>query len=193
VKAVVTGVAGFIGSHLARKLLADGHQVIGIDALTDYYDVNVKKQNLADILDGDFSFYFGDINNIDLSAILNGAEWIFHQAGQPGVRQSWGSDFSIYVRENIAATQKLLEAAKACSTLRRLVYASSSSIYGNAERYPTSETARPQPSLQNTCVRCTPRISDCQRSPFAISPFMVLASGPIWPLHVSFVPRSLMR
>ena len=144
-KAVVTGVAGFVGSHLARKLLTDGHQVIGIDALTDYYDVDIKKRNLADLPNGDFSFCFGNINDVDLSAVLSGADWIFHQAGQPGVRKSWGSDFSIYVRENIAATQKLLEAAKACSTLKRLVYASSSSIYGNAERYPTSETARPQP------------------------------------------------
>jgi UDP-glucuronate 4-epimerase len=145
VKTVVTGVAGFVGSHLARKLLTDGHQVIGIDALTDYYDVDIKKRNLADLPNGNFSLYFDNINDVDLSAVLSGADWIFHQAGQPGVRTSWGSDFSIYVLENIAATQKLLEAAKACSTLKRLVFASSSSIYGNAEQYPTSETARPQP------------------------------------------------
>jgi len=145
VKAVVTGVAGFVGSHLARTLLAQGHQVIGIDALTDYYDVSIKKRNLAGIANKNFHFHFANLNEMDLPTVLDEADWIFHQAGQPGVRTSWGTEFSVYIRENVAATQKLLEAAKTCGSLKRLVYASSSSIYGNADQYPTSEIARPQP------------------------------------------------
>ncbi|HEY0240553.1 MAG TPA: NAD-dependent epimerase/dehydratase family protein [Friedmanniella sp.] len=144
-RALVTGVAGFVGSNLARQLLREGHEVVGIDVLTDYYEVSIKRGNLASILETGFTFVEADLNTVDLGALLADVDWIFHQAGQPGVRMSWGKDFAIYVRQNIEATQRLLEAAKDSPNLKRLVYASSSSIYGNAERYPTSEEDRPQP------------------------------------------------
>jgi UDP-glucuronate 4-epimerase len=144
-RALVTGAAGFVGSTLARQLLREGHEVIGVDALTDYYEVSIKERNLAAIPRERFTFHRANLNDMDLSKLLSGVEWIFHQAGQPGVRKSWGEDFSIYVRENVQATQRLLEAARHSAALQRLVYASSSSIYGNAECYPTPETARPQP------------------------------------------------
>lgn len=144
-RALVTGVAGFVGSALAKRLLADGHEVVGIDALTDYYELSIKKANVATIPCRDFTFLQGDLNTVDLDALITDVDWIFHQAGQPGVRMSWGEDFSVYLRENIAATQRLLEAAKRSSRLQRFVYASSSSVYGNAESYPTAETARPHP------------------------------------------------
>jgi UDP-glucuronate 4-epimerase len=144
-RALVTGVAGFVGSTLASQLCADGHDVVGIDALTDYYDVKMKRNNLAGIPEHKFTFHHADLNEADLPELLSGIDWVFHQAGQPGVRKSWGSDFAIYVRDNVQATQRLLEAAKHSTSLKRLVYASSSSIYGNAESYPTVETARPQP------------------------------------------------
>jgi len=144
-RALVTGVAGFVGSTLAKQLLREGHEVVGIDVLTDYYEVSIKRGNLASIPETGFTFVQADLNTVDLGALLADVDWIFHQAGQPGVRMSWGKDFAIYVRQNIEATQRLLEAAKDAPRLKRLVYASSSSIYGNAERYPTSEDDRPQP------------------------------------------------
>lgn len=144
-KALVTGVAGFIGSTLARRLLADGHEVVGVDVLTDYYELSIKRANLAGIPSRHFTFVRSDLNTVDLGALLTDVDWVFHQAGQPGVRMSWGQDFAVYVRENVEATQRLLEAAKQSPRLQRLVYASSSSVYGDAESYPTPETARPQP------------------------------------------------
>ncbi len=144
-KALVTGVAGFVGHTLAKALLTQGHEVVGIDMVTDYYEVAIKERNLASIPPERFTFHRADLNEVDLDALLSGVDWVFHQAGQPGVRMSWGRDFAVYIRQNIAATQRLLEAAKRSSTLQRLVYASSSSVYGNAETYPTRETDRPQP------------------------------------------------
>jgi UDP-glucuronate 4-epimerase len=144
-KAVVTGAAGFIGHTLARRLLADGHTVVGVDSITDYYPGELKRANLASLDSDSFTFLEADLNELDLAALLSDAELVFHQAGQPGVRKSWGENFGVYTRQNIAATQRLLEAARTAPLLRRVVYASSSSIYGNAERYPTHETDLPQP------------------------------------------------
>ena len=142
-KAFVTGVAGFVGSHLTRELLARGHEVTGIDSFTDYYDPAIKRRNTANLERA--RIVEADLNEADLRSLLSGHDVVFHQAGQPGVRKSWGSDFREYISANIAATQKLLEAAVETPSLKRLVYASSSSIYGNAERYPTSELDRPEP------------------------------------------------
>jgi len=150
-RAVVTGAAGFVGSHLAERLLRDGHEVVGIDALTDYYDVRRKEENLAEVqalaagVDSTFRFYAEDLNRAPLKERLDGVDYIFHLAGQPGVRKSWGADFTIYTRANIEATQALLETAREVPELRKFVYASSSSVYGDAEAYPTAETLRPQP------------------------------------------------
>jgi len=143
---VVTGAAGFIGSHLCEALCAAGVKVLGIDSLTDYYDPQEKMRNLADMahLPG-FSFASVDLRTGDLRTLLDGATVVFHQAGQPGVRMSWGEGFSDYCEHNVKATQRLLEAAKAVAT-PRLVYASSSSVYGNATSYPTKETDLPHPN-----------------------------------------------
>ena len=144
-RALVTGVAGFVGSNLACALLEQGHDVVGIDCLTDYYDLRIKELNLTGIPSERFTLVREDLNEVDLDQLLTGIDWVFHQAGQPGVRMSWGRDFAIYERQNISATQRLLEAARNSSALRRLVYASSSSVYGEAESFPTRETDRPQP------------------------------------------------
>jgi nucleoside-diphosphate-sugar epimerase len=150
-RAVVTGAAGFVGSHLSERLLREGYEVVGIDALTDYYDVWRKEANLAAVRDtaaevgGSFEFHAEDLNTAPLKDLLADADYVFHLAGQPGVRKSWGADFGIYTRANVDATQALLEAAREVPTLKKLVYASSSSVYGDAEAYPTSETLRPQP------------------------------------------------
>lgn len=144
-KALVTGIAGFVGSTLAKRLLSDGHEVVGIDSITDYYDPAIKNANLDSIGRDAFTFYEQDINEADLTQVLAGVDVVFHQAGQPGVRSSWGDEFSVYTSANILATQRLLEAAKVLGTVKKFVYASSSSVYGNAERYPTEETDRPQP------------------------------------------------
>lgn len=144
-KALVTGAAGFVGSNIAKRLLSDGYEVVGIDSLTDYYDPKIKYANLRTIESPQFEFIEADLNVVDLTSSLDGVDFVFHQAGQPGVRKSWGSDFRIYTDANINATQRLLEWAKTARNLKRFVYASSSSVYGEAESYPTLETHRPQP------------------------------------------------
>src|SRR3954470_10088172 len=132
---VVTGAAGFIGSHLAEALLADGHDVFAVDCFTDYYDSAEKERNSASL----------GVNRLDLAdgpLELAGVDGVFHLAGQPGVR-SFGEAFPLYVRRNVLATQKVFEA---CATAGvRVVFASSSSVYGDAETYPTPESAEPKP------------------------------------------------
>jgi UDP-glucuronate 4-epimerase len=135
VRYVVTGAAGFIGSQLAEALLADGHQVIGVDCFTDYYDPALKEENAAGL----------DIARLDLAKEeldLDGIDGVFHLAGQPGVR-SFGDVFEDYVRRNLLASRRVFEAAAAAGV--RVVFASSSSIYGEAERYPTPEETEPRP------------------------------------------------
>jgi UDP-glucose 4-epimerase len=144
VKCVVTGVAGFIGSSVALALLQRGYSVVGIDCFTPYYDRKIKESNLS-ILKGDFTFVGEDILKTDIKKLLDGATWVFHQAAQAGVRSSWGDDFSIYTSNNILATQRLLEGSKSVRSIKKFVYASSSSIYGDAESFPTPESATPKP------------------------------------------------
>ncbi len=141
---VVTGAAGFIGSQIARACLERGDRVVGIDLLTDYYDVGQKRANLERLQQYD-SFEFAQH---DLAAgferFAADTDVVFHQAGQPGVRASWRNQFDEYLSRNVQATQRVLEA---CSQhgVGRLVYASSSSIYGNADHYPVDESMRPKP------------------------------------------------
>ena len=143
-RSVVTGVAGFIGSHLAEHLVAQGHEVVGIDCFTPYYSPQLKRVNLAALMaKPGFQLVEGDLSTLDLGPVLEGADYVFHQAAQAGVRASWGERFTEYAQHNVLATQRLLEALRG-RPLRKLVYASSSSVYGDA-RLPMRETARPQP------------------------------------------------
>jgi UDP-glucose 4-epimerase len=144
-RVVVTGAAGFIGSHLSERLLAGGHEVVGIDCFTDYYARSRKEQNLETSRSSDrFHFEAADLVDADLASLLEGADIVYHLAGQPGVRPSWGNQFDRYVRDNVIATQRLLEALKD-APIKRFVFAGSSSVYGEAERFPTKETALPRP------------------------------------------------
>ena len=141
----MTGAAGFIGSHLCESLLDSGVEVRGVDRISSYYDPDLKRANLAPLLERDgFEFSEADLSRDPLEPALDGAEVVFHLAGQPGVRVSWGDEFQVYLDDNVLATQRLLEAAKG-RDLRRFVLASSSSIYGDAESFPTTEAAKPAP------------------------------------------------
>jgi UDP-glucuronate 4-epimerase len=134
-KYLVTGAAGFIGSHLSTALTDRGHEVLGVDSFTDYYDPALKEENAAG----------RDVARIDLAEEdldLEGVDGLFHLAGQPGVR-SFGEVFENYVRQNLLASRRVFEAAAAAGV--RVVFASSSSVYGDAESYPTTEAARPRP------------------------------------------------
>jgi nucleoside-diphosphate-sugar epimerase len=145
VNALVTGVAGFIGSTLAGTLLEQGAGVTGIDCFTDYYPRAVKEANLAPLLSRpSFRFVESTIQSADLVGLLARATHVFHLAAQPGVRKSWGGDFQVYTRNNIEATQVLLEACVAAK-VERVVYASSSSVYGDETALPMVETALPTP------------------------------------------------
>ncbi len=140
-KCVVTGVAGFIGSHLAESLVRDGHHVVGIDCFTDYYARDIKERNLSALRDDRrFRLVEARLQDMDLAPILEGAGQVYHLAAQAGVRASWGREFAHYTDHNVLATQVLLEAALA-ARVPRLVYASSSSVYGDAPSLPLREDA----------------------------------------------------
>lgn len=142
--ALVTGAAGFIGSHLTERLLAEGATVTGVDCFTDYYDPALKRKNLEIALrQPRFRLIEADLGAADLAALPE-VNVVFHQAAQAGVRASWGKDFASYVHHNVLATQRLLERYQGAG-LERFVYASSSSVYGDAERYPTDEALLPRP------------------------------------------------
>ena len=144
-RVLVTGCAGFVGSHLSEALVARGHEVIGIDCFTDYYARERKEDNLRRLrFEPRFTLHEADLATADLAPLVAGIDLVYHQAGQPGVRASWGENFATYTVNNVLATQRLLEALKG-RPLKKFVYASSSSIYGDAEAYPTTETTLPRP------------------------------------------------
>ena len=143
-KVVVTGCAGFVGSHLAEACLDRGDDVVGIDSLTDYYDVDQKRDNIATFADHERFRLLDDEIADCIDDAVDGADVVYHQAGQPGVRASWRTQFDDYVARNVVATQRLLEASLGAG-VGRIVYASSSSIYGNADHYPVVETMLPKP------------------------------------------------
>ena len=151
-RVLITGVAGFIGHRLAAGLLDTGAEVVGIDAFSDYYDPAIKRRNVAGLSErggSRFTLVDADLTMPGWEHHLDGVEVVLHQAGQPGVRASWTQGFDAYAHHNILATQRLLEALRVRhldgGVLRRVVYASSSSIYGDALTLPTPESATPAP------------------------------------------------
>ncbi|MEW1954943.1 NAD-dependent epimerase/dehydratase family protein [Terrabacter sp. NPDC080008] len=139
-KVLVTGAAGFIGSTLCESLLQDGHQVVGVDSFTDYYGGGLKRRNLSScVASSHFNLIQDDINRVDLGGVLDGVSTVFHLAGSPGVRSSWGDRFAEYTDNNVRATQRLLEACLSNNPGVRFVYASSSSVYGNSPSFPCVE------------------------------------------------------
>jgi len=138
-RVLVTGAAGFIGSHLSERLVDAGHDVVGVDCFTDYYARSLKQANLARLRDmSNFHLRELDLSMDDLSGLLEGVDTVFHLAAQAGVRGSFGEGFDVYLRHNLGATQRLLELATR-HPLRAFVYSSSSSVYGNPTQFPTTE------------------------------------------------------
>jgi UDP-glucuronate 4-epimerase len=165
---VITGCAGFIGSQLCEALVARGDSVVGVDRFTDYYGRDLKERNLERLLDEKgFRLVEADIGVDGVESLVADADGVFHLAAQPGVRGSWGSTFEIYARENVLATQRVFESA--VRHARRVVWASSSSIYGNAESYPTRESAAPRPvSPYGVTKLCCEHLADAYRSSFGL-------------------------
>jgi UDP-glucuronate 4-epimerase len=143
VKIVVTGGAGFIGSHLTERLATDGHEVDVIDCFTDYYDTSIKRRNCSRWMDMGARLHERDLVRDQIDDVVDGAEIIFHLAAQPGVRQSW-THFEDYTSRNLVASQRLFEASSR-ATVQNVIVASSSSVYGNATELPTPESATLRP------------------------------------------------
>jgi nucleoside-diphosphate-sugar epimerase len=143
-RVLVTGCAGFIGSHLSERLVDEGHEVVGVDCFTDYYERRIKWRNLSALLEEPaFTLHELDLSRDPLEGVVDGVQVVYHLAAQAGVRGSFGESFGIYARNNIRATQRLLDAVGDRS-LRCFVYASSSSVYGHMSE-PTSEAVEPRP------------------------------------------------
>jgi nucleoside-diphosphate-sugar epimerase len=143
---IVTGAAGFIGSHLTEALLNRGDRVIGIDQFNDYYDPGLKRQNVEALRHHpNFELIEANLLHLDLPLLLAQADYVYHQAAQPGVRASWGQGFRDYSDRNLDATQALLEAAKQSPQIKQFLFASTSSVYGDAETLPTHEGLCPKP------------------------------------------------
>jgi len=144
-KYLVTGVAGFIGSHLAERLIAQGEKVVGIDCFTDFYPRYIKENNLEKLSESkNFEFIRADLRELELKPLLQRVNRIFHLSAQAGVRASWGKDFDHYLENNIKVSQRLLEAMLDFPELK-MVFASTSSVYGDTDRYPTPEAAAKRP------------------------------------------------
>ncbi len=141
-KVLLTGCAGFIGSHLVERLLDEGYDVVGVDCFTDYYPRKIKESNIVNFVD-QIEFIEKDILEMDIK-ILKNVEIVFHLAAQAGVRASWGENFEIYTRNNILTTQRLLEGCKKYG-IHKFVCASSSSVYGNINELPMREDMYPKP------------------------------------------------
>src|SRR5260370_27541003 len=152
-RVIVTGAAGFIGSHLCENLLAAGHEVVGIDSFSDYYDRERKEQNMLTArAHPNFTLEEADLVDADLKRVLNGATVVFHLAGQPGVRPSWGSHFDRYVHDNIVATQRLLEFLRDVP-IQRLVFGASSCVSGGAAMFSVKETGLPRPGAPDVMTK----------------------------------------
>ena len=144
-RALVTGVAGFIGSHLSEKLIGMGINVIGIDSFTDFYPQKIKEYNLRKLsYQPGFSLISGSLLQLNLSQFLEGTDYIFHLAAQAGVRSSWGKNFAFYSENNVLATQRLLEVSKEFK-IKKFIFASSSSVYGDTEDLPMREEGKVRP------------------------------------------------
>ena len=142
-KCLVTGAAGFIGSHLCERLLADGHTVTGIDCFTNYYARTIKDRNLAEFAEyPEFTFHEADLSTDPLTPAVTDVELVFHLAAMPGLTRSW-TDFDLYNRHNLTATQRLLEALRGNAKLKKFVYASTSSVYGKYASGDESLPTRP--------------------------------------------------
>ncbi|MEM7286262.1 MAG: NAD-dependent epimerase/dehydratase family protein [Actinomycetota bacterium] len=142
----MTGAAGFVGSSLVDALLERGHEVRGVDRFSEYYDTGIKRRNVTRAHESaDYELSEVDLAEADVAELIEGADVVFHQSAQAGVRASWGGEFQVYERDNITSTQRLLEAVAGSDRPPRVVYASSSSVYGNADRYPTVESDLPAP------------------------------------------------
>ena len=197
-KCLVTGAAGFIGSHLVDNLVQQGHDVLGVDRLTDYYDVDQKRSNLAAAMGHEnFEFLESDVSSPEALARLDGTDVVYHLAGQPGVRFSWEHDFHVYLERNVAVTQALLEARAAqprpADRLRvELVGLRQPDVY------PCDETVLPQPYspygvtklLPSTCAACTPRTTGRRRSRCGTSPCTDRVNDRTWPSRGSSAPGS---
>jgi UDP-glucose 4-epimerase len=151
---LLTGCAGFLGSQLAERLLAEGASVIGVDCFTDFYSRELKQRNVADLLDHPgFELHERDISRDPIEDLVERAGVVYHLAAQAGVRGSFGDGFEVYLRSNVRGTQRLLEAAVR-HPVDSIVYASSSSVYGNAESHPTAETATRAPVSPYGMTKC---------------------------------------
>jgi nucleoside-diphosphate-sugar epimerase len=167
--ALVTGAAGFIGSHLCEHLLDAGDEVRAVDAFTEYYARSSKEENLSALLGRErFELVEGDLEVMPLLPLVEGVDVVYHLAGQPGVRSSWGGDFDVYVRRNVLATQRLLEVCRLAAPVK-VVHASSSSVYGNALTHPTVESACPHPvSPYGVTKLAAEHLCEVYRDAFAI-------------------------